>query len=187
MGAGTRQPYDDVVATAPVTVPYERYSIRSAHWFLGRSLAELLSRSGLAKDDVDGVCVSSFTLPPDNAIGLMQYLGMSPRWLDAISLGGACGVVALRRAARAVQSGDAGGRRVHRGRHQPRPLLPSQRLRTSASSRATRCIPMARAARTRASRSSPTTTCGTTAPRARTSASSASPSARTRSVSRTRS
>ena len=37
----------------------------------------------------------------------MQYLGTSPRWLDAIPLGGACGVVALRRAARAVQSGDA--------------------------------------------------------------------------------
>ena len=108
MGAGIRQPYDGVVVTAPVTVPYERYSIRSAHWFLGRSLAELLSRSGLAKDDVEGVCVSSFTLPPDSAIGLMQYLGMSPRWLDAINLGGACGVVALRRAARAVQSGDAG-------------------------------------------------------------------------------
>ena len=107
MGAGIRKPYDGVVVTAPVTVPYERYSIRSAHWFLGRSLAGLLSRSGLAKDEVDGVCVSSFTLPPDSAIGLMQYLGMSPRWLDAINLGGACGVVALRRAARAVQSGDA--------------------------------------------------------------------------------
>ena len=106
-GMSVRQPYHDVVAAVPVTIPYERYSIRSAHWFLGRTLAELLSRSGLAKEHVDAVCVSSFTLPPDNAIGLMQYLGMSPRWLDAIALGGACGVVALRRAARAVQSGDA--------------------------------------------------------------------------------
>ena len=29
--------YDDVVLAAPVTVPYVRYSIRSAHWFLGRA------------------------------------------------------------------------------------------------------------------------------------------------------
>ena len=37
----------------------------------------------------------------------MQHVGLSPRWLDHIPMGGACGVVALRRAARAVQSGDA--------------------------------------------------------------------------------
>ena len=40
-------------------------------------------------------------------MGLTQHLGLSPRWLDHIPMGGACGVVALRRAARAVQSGDA--------------------------------------------------------------------------------
>ena len=38
-----RAPYDDVVLAAPVTIPYARYSIRSAHWFLGRALAELLA------------------------------------------------------------------------------------------------------------------------------------------------
>ena len=37
----------------------------------------------------------------------MQHLGASPRWLDHIPMGGASGAVALRRAARAVQSGDA--------------------------------------------------------------------------------
>ena len=35
-----RAGYDDVVLAAPVTVPYVRYSIRSAHWFLGRALAD---------------------------------------------------------------------------------------------------------------------------------------------------
>lgn len=99
--------YDGVVVTAPLTVPYVRYSIRSAHWWLGRALAGLLDAAGLAKTAVDGVCVSSFTLAPDTAVGLMQHLGMSPRWLDHIPMGGASGVVALRRAARAVQAGDA--------------------------------------------------------------------------------
>jgi len=46
-------------------------------------------------------------LTPDSAVGLTQHLGMTLRWLDHIPMGGACGVVALRRAARAVQSGDA--------------------------------------------------------------------------------
>ncbi len=91
----------------PVTVPYVRYSTRSAHWWLGRALAELIEGAGLDKNAVDGACISSFTLGPDTAVGLMQHLGLSPRWLDHIPMGGASGVVALRRAARAVQAGDA--------------------------------------------------------------------------------
>ena len=56
---------------------------------------------------LDGFSVASFTLFPDTAVGLTQHLGLSPRWLDHIPMGGASGVVALRRAARAVQAGDA--------------------------------------------------------------------------------
>jgi acetyl-CoA acetyltransferase len=51
--------------------------------------------------------VGSFMLAPDTAIGLTQHLGVTVRWLDYVPLGGACGIVALRRALRAVQSGDA--------------------------------------------------------------------------------
>ena len=103
----TRQGYEGVAVAVPVTVPYVRYSIRSAHWWLARCLSSLLKDSGLKKSDVDGLTISSFTLQPDTAIGLTQHLGLSPRWLDHIPLGGASGVVALRRAARAVQAGDA--------------------------------------------------------------------------------
>jgi len=102
-----RAAYDDVVVTAPVTLPYVRYSIHGAHWFLAGVLAALLKRAGLSKDKVDGLCVSSFTLAPDTAVGLTQHLGVTLRWLDHIPMGGASGIVALRRAARAVQSGDA--------------------------------------------------------------------------------
>ena len=90
-----------------MTVPYSRYSIKSAHWFCGRALADLIRVSGVSKHDIDGYCISSFTLAPDTAVGLMQHLGVSPRWLDHIPMGGASGVIALRRAARAVQAGDA--------------------------------------------------------------------------------
>src|SRR4051794_8394736 len=101
-----RRGYEGVAVAVPVTVPYVRYSIRSAHWWLARCLADLLKQSGLRKDDIDGFSISSFTLSPDTAIGLTQHLGLSPRWLDHVPFGGASGVVALRRAARAVQAGD---------------------------------------------------------------------------------
>ena len=90
-----------------MTVPYVRYSIRAAHWFLARVLSTLTQRASIGKDRIDGLCVSGFTLTPDTAVGLTQHLGMTPRWLDHIPMGGASGVVALRRAARAVQAGDA--------------------------------------------------------------------------------
>ena len=96
-----------MAVAVPVTVPYVRYSIKSAHWFIARALAALLQGAGLAKDAIDGLCVSGFLLFPDTAVGLTQHLGLSPRWLDHIPMGGASGVVALRRAARAVQAGDA--------------------------------------------------------------------------------
>jgi acetyl-CoA acetyltransferase len=38
---------------------------------------------------------------------LTQHFGISPRWLDQIPCGGASGIIALRRAARAVQMNDA--------------------------------------------------------------------------------
>lgn len=66
-----------------------------------------MSEAGIVKDDIDGLVISSFTLAPDTAVGVTQHMGMSPRWLDHVPLGGASAVVSLRRAARAVQFGDA--------------------------------------------------------------------------------
>ena len=105
--ADNRSGYEGVVVAAPVSVAYERYSPEPAHWWLARALSALGSASGLSAGDIDGLCVSSFTLFPDTAAGLTQHFGLTPRWLDHVPTGGASGVIALRRAARAVQSGDA--------------------------------------------------------------------------------
>ena len=102
-----RQGYEGVAVTVPVTVPYRRYSTHGAHWFIGQALEALVERSGIAKDRIDGLTISSFSLGADTAVGVTQHLGVSPRWLDHIPTGGASGVMALRRAARAVQAGDA--------------------------------------------------------------------------------
>jgi acetyl-CoA acetyltransferase len=95
------------VLAAPVTVPYVRYSIKSAHLFLGRAVAELLAAARIPKARIDGLAVASFTLSPDTAVGLTQHLDMTVRWLDHVPMGGASGIVSIRRAARAVQNGDA--------------------------------------------------------------------------------
>jgi acetyl-CoA acetyltransferase len=102
-----RRGYEGVAVCAPVSVKYRRYSMNSAHWWVGRALHAVIQRAGLRPGDLDGLSVSSFTLAPDTAVGLTQHLGLSPRWLDHVPMGGASGGIALRRAARAVQAGDA--------------------------------------------------------------------------------
>ncbi|MGA0708884.1 MAG: hypothetical protein ACO3Q7_12490, partial [Steroidobacteraceae bacterium] len=97
MKSKSRAGYEGVAVAVPVTVPYARHSIQSAHWWLARALGQLLQDSGLRKQDIDGACVSSFLLFPDTAVGLMQHLGLTVRWLDHIPMGGASGVVAQRR------------------------------------------------------------------------------------------
>jgi acetyl-CoA acetyltransferase len=99
--------YEDVVACVPITVPYRRFSVNTAHWWIGRALHDLTRAAGLTPAQIDGLVLSSFTLGPDTAVGATQHLGLSPRWLDHVPLGGASGIVGLRRAARAVQCGDA--------------------------------------------------------------------------------
>ena len=105
--ARRRKGYEGVALTAPFTVPYQRYSIDAAHFWIARALRGTLQAAGLMPADIDGFSVASFTLFPDTPVGLTQHLGLTPRWLDTIPMGGASGVVALRRAARAVQAGDA--------------------------------------------------------------------------------
>jgi acetyl-CoA acetyltransferase len=102
-----RQSYEGVAVAVPVTVPYVRYSTHGAHWFIGQAVAALVKASGVPKAQIDGLCLSSFSLSPDTAVGVTQHLGLSPRWLDHMPTGGASGVMCLRRAARAVQAGDA--------------------------------------------------------------------------------
>ena len=105
--APVRTAYDGVVACVPITVPYRRYSTNSAHWWIGRALHDLTRAANIRPKDIDGLVLSSFTTAPDTAVGMTQHLGLSPRWLDYVPMGGANGVVGLRRAARAVQCGDA--------------------------------------------------------------------------------
>lgn len=99
--------FSGVALLAPVTVPYQRYSERKASYFVGTALRLMLEESGLQKREVDGLAVSSFTLAPDSVISLTEHFDLPVQWIDQITLGGASAIVALRRAARAIQCGDA--------------------------------------------------------------------------------
>ena len=99
--------YEGISLCAPITIPYRRYSPETAHWWAGAALKELRLQTNLSSKDIDGVIFSSFSSNPDTVVGIVQHLGLSPTWMDNIPTGGASGVMAIRRAARAVQSGDA--------------------------------------------------------------------------------
>ncbi len=99
--------YENLVLTAPVTVPYQRFSHHDATWFIGRALRQLLDKSNLQKTAIDGLAVSSFTLAPDTIASLTEQFDLSARWLEALPFGGASAVIAAKRAARAIQNGDA--------------------------------------------------------------------------------
>ena len=100
-------PYDGVALVAPVTLPYQRFSEHGAQWFIGGALREMIAQAGIDKDAVDGLAISSFSLGPDSVITLTEYFDMTVRWIEELPYGGAAGVLAMRRAARAIQAGDA--------------------------------------------------------------------------------
>ncbi len=102
-----KQSYEGLALAAPVSFGYAKQSPHDAAWFIGGALREMLAATGIAKQDIDGFSVSSFSLGADSPIALTQHFQLSPRWIEGIPLGGASGIVALRRAARAVQAGDA--------------------------------------------------------------------------------
>ncbi len=106
-GVMARAGFEGVALVAPYTEPYARYSNESAQWWIARALLGSLRAAGLAMRDLDGLAVASFTLFPDSPVALTQHFGLSLRWLESLPLGGASGVVAAKRAARAVQAGDA--------------------------------------------------------------------------------
>lgn len=96
-----------VALAAPISVPYHRYTQQPASYFIGVALREMLQAASLDKTACDGLMVSSYSLIPDTVVSLAEIFGMSLNWTEQVPLGGAAGTVGLRRAARAIEAGDA--------------------------------------------------------------------------------
>jgi acetyl-CoA acetyltransferase len=106
MSARTRD-YSGVVATTPVTFGYARTTEHEVPWFIGGVLEAMMKRSGISKPGIDGLVLATYRLAPDNTASMAEYFGLSTRFMVDLPFGGASGVIALRRAMRAVQAGDA--------------------------------------------------------------------------------
>ncbi|HEY8703637.1 MAG TPA: thiolase family protein [Gaiellaceae bacterium] len=89
--------------------PYSRHPPEgvTTESLLADAFARVLERTGIRREDVDGLGVASFTLAPDRAIDLAWKIGVRPRWLMDDGNGGASGIQLLQHAMRAVDAGDA--------------------------------------------------------------------------------
>lgn len=86
---------------------YEKAALRSEQGYLALAAREALESAGLAPAEIDGISISSTTLPPDNAVTLAEHFGLSPRWASMGNAGGAGAVVNVLDAIQAVESGRA--------------------------------------------------------------------------------
>lgn len=82
-------------------------STPSTRELLAEAAARALANAGLAREDIDGLAVASFTLRPDRAIDLAVALGIAPSWIMDSGLGGASGTDMLQHAVAAIANGDA--------------------------------------------------------------------------------
>jgi acetyl-CoA acetyltransferase len=88
------------------TIYHKRPQLPTA-WYVVEATRRALESSGIAKDEVDGLGISSIHLTPDNTATMAEQMGMSLRWGYLGTFGGASQVIGLMRAARAIENGDA--------------------------------------------------------------------------------
>jgi acetyl-CoA acetyltransferase len=81
---------------------------RGTEAYLVDAVLGAIADAGIAREEIDGLGVSSFSLRPDHAIDLAWRLGLSLRWIMEDTNGGASGLNMLQHALRAVDAGDAG-------------------------------------------------------------------------------
>jgi acetyl-CoA acetyltransferase len=86
---------------------YVRRTTRDTLALLTSAIRIALRDANLSPHDVDGLGVSSFTLPPDGAVDVAWRLGLRLRWLTDDGTGGASALNMLDHARLAVENGQA--------------------------------------------------------------------------------
>lgn len=86
---------------------YEKHTTRTL-FSLFAEAAEIAARSaGIAIEEIDGLAVSSFKLPPDNTATTAEQLGLSVSWCHLGAAGSAGPVASVISAKQAIESGQA--------------------------------------------------------------------------------
>jgi acetyl-CoA acetyltransferase len=98
---GTRGRLPVIVGVA--TSDYPHLPGLSEHQVHAQAAERALADAGLGFEDVDGYATAGFF--PMYAVGLCEYLGLRPGWLDETNIGGASFEVLAEHAAAALQAG----------------------------------------------------------------------------------
>jgi acetyl-CoA acetyltransferase len=106
MATGSR-PNPDIGILGYAETAYEKRTSRTVISLLAEAARKAVASAGLGKDDIDGIAVCSFVLPPDNAVTLAEQLGLEISWGYFGTAGGAGPVASVLNAARAIESGQA--------------------------------------------------------------------------------
>jgi acetyl-CoA acetyltransferase len=86
---------------------YEKRATRTEYSYLAEAARAAQASAGVDKSEVDGLAISSTTLPPDNAATAAEYLGLELSWASVSTAGGAGAVISAINATQAVESGKA--------------------------------------------------------------------------------
>jgi acetyl-CoA acetyltransferase len=101
-----RKGYEGVYVVGAGQTTYEKRADRPVQRVLWEAVDAGLRAAGLDWKAVDGLAVTSFVLPPDNATVIAEHFGIEARWLFHGVYGGASGIIGMLHAARAIQAGD---------------------------------------------------------------------------------
>ncbi|HEX7073628.1 MAG TPA: thiolase family protein [Hyphomicrobiaceae bacterium] len=99
--------YEGVYVVGVGQTAYEKRTTKTLHRILWEALAEAVHSARLSWQQIDGLGVTSFALPPDNVTTLAEHFGIEARWLFQGLYGGASGIINMLHGARAIQAGDA--------------------------------------------------------------------------------
>ena len=99
--------FENVAIVGYGQTTYHKRPTQPTAWYVVEAARLALEHAGINKNEVDGLGVSSFLLPPDNTATIAEQMGMALRWGYLGTFGGAEQVIGLLRAARAIEDGDA--------------------------------------------------------------------------------
>ncbi|MHB8727241.1 MAG: thiolase family protein [Casimicrobiaceae bacterium] len=97
--------FDGVRIVGAGQTAYAKRSPYGVQRLLYQAGSAALVDAGLWWNSVDGLAITSFMLPPDNAATIAEHFGIEARFLFQGLYGGASGVIGMTHAARAIRDG----------------------------------------------------------------------------------
>jgi acetyl-CoA acetyltransferase len=101
------KPNSDIGILGYAESAYEKKASRTLISMHAEVARKAVASAGMTREDIDGIAVCSFVLPPDNAVTLAEQLGIPISWGYFGTAGGAGPVATVLNAARTIEAGRA--------------------------------------------------------------------------------